>query len=86
MDETSEGLFLSLEDVKALFTLLKAREYALANAERQVLAKVEDALYARLSVDEVEALLPSSGGEPRPSVSSPSERRVLGVPGGTGGR
>jgi len=63
MDETSEGLFLSLEDVKVLFTLLKTREYALSNEERQVLAKIEDTLYTRLSVDEAEALLPSPGGK-----------------------
>jgi hypothetical protein len=62
MNETNEGLFLNLEDAKALFTLLKGREYALSNAERQVLSKIEDALYACLSVDEVEALLPSPGG------------------------
>jgi hypothetical protein len=65
MNEANEGLFLSPEDVKILFTLLKSREYALSNAERQVFSKIEDALYACLSVDEVEALLPSSKGEGR---------------------
>jgi hypothetical protein len=60
--EVEEGLFLSPEDVKVLFTLLKAREYALSGAERLVLSKIEDSLYACLSVDEIEALLPKNPG------------------------
>jgi hypothetical protein len=60
MNEGNEGLFLSPEDVKVLFALLKSREYALSNAERQLLLKVENALYACLSVDEAEALLPQT--------------------------
>jgi hypothetical protein len=67
MNEANEGLFLTQEDTKVLFTLLKTREYALSGAERLVLSKIEDALYARLSVDEVEALLPrNQGGAPDP--------------------
>jgi hypothetical protein len=62
MNEAREGLFLSEEDTKVLFTLLKSREYVLSNAERQLLLKTEKALYTRLSVDEVEALLPPSRG------------------------
>lgn len=49
---------MSPDEIKVLFTLLKSREYALSNAERQLLLKTENALYACLSVDEVEALLP----------------------------
>jgi hypothetical protein len=65
--EVKEGLFLSPEDVKVLFTLLKAREYALSGAERLVLSKIEDTLYTCLSVDEIEALLPRNpGGTPYP--------------------
>ncbi|MDR2786133.1 MAG: hypothetical protein LBB83_09500 [Treponema sp.] len=60
MNEANEGLFLSPEDVKVLFTLLKSREYALSNVERQLLLKIETALYACLSIDEAEALLPRS--------------------------
>lgn len=60
MKEANEGLFLSEEDVKVLFTLLKSREYALSNAERQLLLKTENVLYASLSVDEAEALLSQS--------------------------
>jgi hypothetical protein len=60
MNEANGGLFLGPEDVKILFTLLKSREYALSNTERQLLSKVENALYACLSVDEAEALLPQS--------------------------
>jgi hypothetical protein len=62
MDEANKGLFLTQEDTKVLFTLLKAREYALSGAERLVLSKIENTLYARLSVDEVEALLPRNQG------------------------
>jgi hypothetical protein len=65
--EVKEGLFLSPEDVEVLFTLLKAREYALSDAEHLVLSKIENSLYACLSVDEVEALLPRNpGGTPEP--------------------
>jgi hypothetical protein len=63
MNEANEGLFLTQEDTKVLFTLLKAGECALSGAERLVLSKIENALYARLSVDEVEALLPRNQGE-----------------------
>jgi hypothetical protein len=57
MREAVEGLFLSQEEIKVLFSLLKAREYSLSNAERALLLKLENALYACLSVYEVEALL-----------------------------
>jgi hypothetical protein len=70
MNEANEGLFLSPEDVKILFMLLKTREYALSNEERQVLSRIEASLYARLSVDEVEALLPSSNGAPAKALAS----------------
>jgi hypothetical protein len=63
MNEVNGGLFLTPEDTKILFTLLKAREYTLSGAERLVLSKIENALYARLSVDEVEALLPRNQRE-----------------------
>jgi hypothetical protein len=57
MSEGNEGLFLGPEDIKILFTLLKSREYALSNAERQLLLKIENTLYTSLSVDEAETLL-----------------------------
>jgi hypothetical protein len=62
MNEAAGGLFLSQEEVKVLFSLLKAREYALSNAERTLLLRLENALYACLSVDEVEALLSGRTG------------------------
>jgi hypothetical protein len=62
MSEAAEGLFLNQEEVKVLFSLLKTREYALSNAERMLLLKLENALYARLSVHEVEALLSGRTG------------------------
>jgi hypothetical protein len=62
MDKANEGLSLTLEDTKVLFTLLKTGEHALSGAERLVLSKIEDALYSRLSVDEVEVLLPRVRG------------------------
>jgi hypothetical protein len=65
--EVNEGLCLTQEDTEVLFTLLKSREYALSGAERLVLSKIEGALYARLSVDEVEALLPRQGGASVPA-------------------
>jgi hypothetical protein len=71
MDEANGELFLTQEDTKVLFTLLKAREYALSGAERLVLSKIENALYARLSVDEVEALLPRN----QDKASDPALRR-----------
>ena len=62
---------MSWEDTKVLFTLLKSREYTLSNAERQLLLKTEDALYTRLSVDEIEALLPRN----QSGVPDPASRR-----------
>jgi hypothetical protein len=71
MSEGNEGLFLGPEDVKILFTLLKSREGALSAGERRLLLRAEDALYASLSVDEAEALLPGNRG---PGFSFPGRK------------
>jgi hypothetical protein len=51
------GIFLTLEDCKAVFPRLKKNEGALLALERAVLLKLEKTLYANLSIQEVEKLL-----------------------------
>jgi hypothetical protein len=56
-DGAEAGLFLSGGEMKILFKRLKALEHALDACERDILRRMEQALYDSLSVDEVEALL-----------------------------
>jgi hypothetical protein len=52
-----KGLFLTLEDCKAVFSRLKKTEGALSASEREVFLKLEKTLYANLSIQEAENLL-----------------------------
>jgi hypothetical protein len=51
------GVFLTLEECKALFPYLKRAEDLFADPERRVLIKLEKVLYRYLSVQEAETLL-----------------------------
>jgi hypothetical protein len=54
MDEG--GIFLDMEDCKAMFRAFKKDEINLSEAERNVLHRIEKLLYARLSIQEIEDL------------------------------
>jgi hypothetical protein len=66
MDRQGAGVFLPLEDCKAVFSRLKGLESILSAPERDVLWKLEKTLYQHLSIREVEKLLaPTPGDDPR---------------------
>jgi hypothetical protein len=58
------GVFISLEELAAIFPRIKQGEPAMNGAERQALAKLETALYEYLSIEEAEELMriPGSHG------------------------
>jgi hypothetical protein len=51
-----EGVFLDMEDCKALFRVFKKDEADLSLAERDILLRIEKLLYAHLSIQEIEDL------------------------------
>ena len=55
LDEET-GLFLGLEDCKCLFQRLKKEESNLNDKERNILQRLEKALYFKLSIKEIEDL------------------------------
>jgi hypothetical protein len=59
------GVFISLEELAAIFPRLKQGEGGMNREERRVLTKLEKALYEYLSVEEAEKLLhiPGSPGK-----------------------
>jgi hypothetical protein len=52
--ENSAGLFLTLEELSALFPWLQKNEDRMDIRERQVLNRIERTLYEHLSIDEIE--------------------------------
>ncbi|AEF80854.1 hypothetical protein [Leadbettera azotonutricia] len=54
MDE--DGVFLDMDDCKALFLAFKKDEANLSDAKRDILRRIEKLLYARLTVQELEDL------------------------------
>jgi hypothetical protein len=67
MDTFRENdLFLTIEDVRALFPRLKSMESGLLPRERAVLSKIEGILYEYHSVEELENLLKLPEGGPHP--------------------
>jgi hypothetical protein len=61
-----ESFFLTLPEIRTLFSRLKTLEGDLLPRERMVLRKIEGILYERHSVEEIEALLAPPGGDPSP--------------------
>jgi hypothetical protein len=59
------GVFISLEELAAIFPRIKQGEPAMNGAERQALAKLEKALYEHLSVEEAEKLMRIPGSHGR---------------------
>jgi hypothetical protein len=57
MEYDEPGVFLTLQDLKAVFPCLKRDEGALSPAEQTVLQRVEKKLYEYLSIEEMEELL-----------------------------
>jgi hypothetical protein len=67
MDKPGEpGVFLSIPELRGVFPWLKKNEAVLSLPERQILRKIEQALYGYLSVQEMESLLsdPRRSGPP----------------------
>jgi hypothetical protein len=54
------GLFLSLDELSAIFPRLKRNESLLAAGERRVLSRMEKTLYEHLSVADIETRLGGS--------------------------
>jgi hypothetical protein len=59
MEGDEAGIFLTLQDLKAVFPGLKRDESVLSPAEQVVLHRVEKKLYEYLSIEEMEDLLSS---------------------------
>jgi hypothetical protein len=51
------GVFITLQELSALFPRLKRAEHTMNSAERHVLIKLERTLYEYLSVSEAEELI-----------------------------
>jgi hypothetical protein len=64
MDDGEEGVFLTLSELKAVFSRLKQLEnmegIEMQGPEREGLLKIERFLYNHLSIQEVEKLIGSS--------------------------
>jgi hypothetical protein len=65
MDDGKDGVFLTLPELKAIFSRLKRLENTagieMQIPEREGLLKIERFLYNHLSIQEVEKLIGSSG-------------------------
>jgi hypothetical protein len=64
MDDGEEGVFLTLPELKAIFSRLKQLEnttgIGMPDPEREGLLKIEEFLYNHLSIQEIEKLIGSS--------------------------
>ncbi|MDR2702639.1 MAG: hypothetical protein LBB72_09425 [Spirochaetaceae bacterium] len=58
----SAGLYLTLEELSALFPLLKNNEERMGVRERQILNRMERILYEHLSIEEIENRIRGSVG------------------------
>ncbi|MDR2094453.1 MAG: hypothetical protein LBP76_02910 [Treponema sp.] len=65
MDDGEDGVFLTIPELKAIFSRLKQLENTegieMRGPEREGLLKIERFLYDHLSIQEVEKLIGSSG-------------------------
>ena len=62
--EEDAGVFLTLNDCRALYPGLKGNESILSDEERMVLRKIEKVLYGSLSVQEIEELTMKNSSRP----------------------
>ena len=73
MDIDGEGgVFLTLNDCKALFPRLKGIEHSLSKDERMIMYQMEKVLYRYLSIQEMEELL--EGTDPQQADTSEGRR------------
>ena len=56
-DSSAPGLFLSLDELGAIFPRLKRNESLLTPGERRILSRMEKVLYEHLSVADIETRL-----------------------------
>jgi len=60
--DVSGGIFLTMEELSAIFPRLKKNEASMDSRERQVLNRIERVLYEHLSIEDLENRLRGSFG------------------------